>query len=185
MKALTIGVALAAMSLTAVPMASAAAQGRPDIREGKREVREEKRDLRQAKRFGSQRDVREERRDVRQAKQQVREDRRDWQRGKNYNWNRPDPQFGGYYPENYYREGGNNYRPIALGSNDRIYRGRDDRFYCRRNDGTTGLIVGALGGGVLGNVIAPGGSKTLGSVLGGGLGAVLGRAVERSNIVCR
>ncbi len=185
MKALTIGMALAAVSMTALPVVPVAAQSRQEVRESKRDVREERRDLRDAKRFGSKRDVREERRDVREARQELREDRRDWQRGRQYNWNRPDPRYGGYYPENYYREGGNQYRPIALGRDDRVYRGRDDRLYCRRNDGTTGLIVGALGGGVLGNVIAPGGSKTLGSILGGGLGAVLGRSVERNNIVCR
>ena len=30
-----------------------------------------------------------------------------------------------------------------LGYNDRIYRGQNGSYYCRRNDGTTGLIVGA------------------------------------------
>ena len=72
-----------------------------------------------------------------------------------------------------------------MNSNDRIYRGQDNRYYCRRNDGTTGLIIGAIGGGVLGNVIAPGGSKTLGSVLGGSLGAILGSSISRGNVTCR
>ena len=35
-----------------------------------------------------------------------------------------------------------------------------------RNDGTTGLIVGGMAGGVLGSIIAPGGSKTVGAILG-------------------
>jgi hypothetical protein len=38
---------------------------------------------------------------------------------------------------------------------------------------------------VLGNVIAPGGSKTLGSILGGGLGAILGSSIDRNNVTCR
>ncbi len=72
-----------------------------------------------------------------------------------------------------------------LNENDPVYRGRDNRYYCRRSDGTTGLIIGGLGGGVLGNLIAPGGSKTLGTLLGGGLGAVAGNAVGRSRVRCR
>jgi hypothetical protein len=110
-------------------------------------------------------------------------DARDWQRGGGYNYNRPDPRYNGYYANNYYR--GGNYQARRLGANDRIYRGQDNRYYCRRSDGTTGLIIGALGGGVLGNVIAPGGSKTLGSILGGGLGAVLGSSIDRGNVTCR
>jgi hypothetical protein len=112
-----------------------------------------------------------------------RDDARDWQRGAAYSHRRPDPRYNGYYADNYYRVG--SYQPRRLNSTDRIYRGQDNRYYCRRKDGTTGLIIGALGGGVLGNVIAPGGSKTLGSLLGGGLGAVLGNSIDRHNVTCR
>jgi Ni/Co efflux regulator RcnB len=112
-----------------------------------------------------------------------RADARDWQRGRGYSYNRPDPRYNGYYADNYYRSGA--YQPRRLGVNDRVYRGQDNRYYCRRSDGTTGLIIGALGGGVLGNVIAPGGSKTLGSILGGGLGAVLGSSIDKGNVTCR
>ena len=77
------------------------------------------------------------------------------------------------------------YAPRRLGRNDRIYRGSDNRYYCRRDDGTTGLIVGGIGGGVLGHVIAPGGSKTLGTILGVGIGALIGRAVDDGDIACR
>lgn len=110
-----------------------------------------------------------------------RQDRRDdWRR---YDHNRPDPRYGDYRAERYYRQG--NQPPRRLGPGDRIYRGADNRYYCRRNDGTTGLIIGALGGGVLGNVIAPGGSKTLGTILGGGAGSLLGRSIDRNNVNCR
>ena len=112
-----------------------------------------------------------------------RPDGRDWNRGRAYSHARPDPRYNGYYADNYYR--GGNYQPRRLSANDRIYRGRDNRYYCRRSDGTTGLIVGALGGGTLGNVIAPGGSKTLGSIIGGSLGAVLGNSIDRNNVTCR
>lgn len=85
-----------------------------------------------------------------------------------------------YYADDHYRDGPS-YRERRLGNNDEIYRGRDGRYYCKRSDGTTGLIVGGLAGGVLGNVIAPGGSKTLGSVLGAIGGAVAGRAIDRGS----
>ncbi|MCE7795305.1 glycine zipper 2TM domain-containing protein [Sphingobium sufflavum] len=72
-----------------------------------------------------------------------------------------------------------------LGDNDQIYRNNDGGYYCKRKDGSTGVIVGGLAGGVLGNVIAPGGSKTLGTLLGAGAGALIGREVDRKNVRCR
>jgi len=97
---------------------------------------------------------------------------------------RPDRERGGYYADHYYRDG-RYYKPRRLGAGDRIYRGRDGRYYCRRADGTTGLIIGGIAGGLLGNTIAPGGSKTLGTLLGGGAGALLGRSIDRDNVTCR
>lgn len=73
----------------------------------------------------------------------------------------------------------------VLSDNDVIYRGDDGRYYCKRDDGTKGLIVGGLAGGVLGNIIAPGGSKTLGTILGAGAGALAGREIDRSGVRCR
>jgi hypothetical protein len=72
-----------------------------------------------------------------------------------------------------------------LADNDQIYRDNNGGYYCKRKDGTTGVIVGGLAGGVLGNVIAPGGSKTLGTLLGAGAGALIGREVDRKNVRCR
>jgi outer membrane lipoprotein SlyB len=99
-------------------------------------------------------------------------DRRDYRGGR------------GYYADQHYRAGPQ-YRERRLGRNDRIYRGRDGRYYCSRNDGTTGLIIGGIAGGVLGNTIASGGSKTLGTLLGGAGGALLGRSIDRDNVRCR
>ena len=109
-----------------------------------------------------------------------------WQNGRRYDWNRPDPRANGYYADRYYRDG-RNYQPRYLSANERIYRGNDGRYYCRRNDGTTGLIIGAVGGGVLGDAIAPGGSKTVGTLAGGVLGALLGQSIDRGNqrVQCR
>ena len=73
----------------------------------------------------------------------------------------------------------------VLGPNDNIYRENDGRYYCNKPDGTRGLVIGGLAGGVLGNIIAPGGSKTLGTILGAAGGAVAGRAIERGEVRCR
>jgi hypothetical protein len=84
----------------------------------------------------------------------------------------------------HYRHDERHYHPRHLEKNDRIYRGSDNRYYCKRDDGTTGLIVGGITGGVLGNVIAPGGSKTIGTIAGAGLGAIVGKAIDEGDIVC-
>lgn len=79
-----------------------------------------------------------------------------WQDYHRYDYNRYDPVYGNYRANRYYREG-SYYRERRLSQTDRIYRGSDNRYYCRRSDGTTGLIIGAMGGGILGQVIAPDG----------------------------
>lgn len=113
-------------------------------------------------------------------------DRDSYQRYGGYDWDRPDPRAGGYYAEDYYR-GDQRYRERRLSRDDRLYRGRNGQYYCRRTDGTTGLIVGGLAGGLAGNLIAPGDSKTLGTVLGAVGGAAIGAAVESNNndVRCR
>ena len=89
-----------------------------------------------------------------------------------------------YDPSRYYRASGSEQ---VLSPNDRIYAGTDGRYYCKRSDGTTGLIVGAAGGGILGNVIDGGHSRTVGTLLGAAIGAVAGRAVDQNNsqVRCR
>jgi hypothetical protein len=79
------------------------------------------------------------------------------------------------------------YQERTLGTNDQVYRGSDGRYYCRRSDGTTGLIVGGAAGGVLGNVIDGGRNRTAGTLIGGALGALLGRSVEQNQqqVRCR
>jgi hypothetical protein len=104
----------------------------------------------------------------------------------------PDPYADGYQGEDLaeydpardYRAG-NQYRERVLSPSERVYAGYDGRYYCRRSDGTTGLIVGAAAGGILGNVIDGGRSRVLGTLLGGAGGAVAGRAVEQSQVRCR
>ena len=106
-----------------------------------------------------------------------RDDRRDQRRGADRNWHGDQRNWD---PSRSYQNG--NYRERRLGRNDRIYRGQDGRAYCKRNDGTTGLVIGALGGGALANLI---GGGTLGTLAGAGGGALLGRSVDRGNVKCR
>ncbi|HEY0711546.1 MAG TPA: hypothetical protein VGF45_02660, partial [Polyangia bacterium] len=188
----------AAVAAVAIPALPAAAQSpRQEYRENVREAQREcARDMRRADnareanraQLECQRDMREARREYRRDRREAREDRRewrsDWRRYRNYDYNRVDPRYGGYYADRYYRDGGY-YQPRQLAYNDRIYRGQDGRYYCRRDDGTTGLILGALGGGALGNIIAPGGSKTLGTVIGAVGGGIAGRALDRNGVTCR
>lgn len=57
------------------------------------------------------------------------------------------------YQQSYYGE------PVY--ANTRVWQGDDGRYYCRRSNGTTGLLIGAAGG------------------------ALLGRAIDRSSTRCR
>ncbi len=69
--------------------------------------------------------------------------------------------------------------------NTRIWRGRDDRYYCEKDDGTTGLLVGAGVGALIGHEVAGrGGDRTLGAIIGGAAGALLGRSIDRSSTRC-
>lgn len=176
---------LAAVSFTAVP---AAAQSNPD-REYRQDVREAQREYRRDVRGAdSQRDVRdarqERREDLRDARQDRREDLRDWRRYRNYDYNRLPAGQRTYLAEQYYRDG-RYYQPRRLTRNDRIYRGGNGQYYCRRNDGTTGLIVGGVAGGLFGNALSNGRSSTLATLLGAAGGAALGSSIDRGNVRCR
>jgi hypothetical protein len=91
-----------------------------------------------------------------------------------------------YDASRYYREDPR-YRETRLGENDEVYRGSDGRYYCKRSDGTIGLVIGGVGGAALGNVIDGGGHRLAGTLIGGALGALLGQSVDRnsSDLRCR
>ncbi len=61
-----------------------------------------------------------------------------------------------------------------------VWRGRDGRYYCRRDNGTTGLLIGGAVGGLIGNEVAGRGDKLLGTILGAAGGALLGREIDKS-----
>ena len=145
---------------------------RRDRAEEQRDRAEEQRDRRE-----DQRDRREDERDRREARRDRREDR-----DRDYRWR---AGYGSWNPAPHYRRDDRRYRPRRMGRQDVIYRGSDDRYYCRRDDGTTGMIVGGIAGGVLGNVIARERSKTLGTIIGASAGAIIGRSIDNGDIVCR
>ena len=74
-------------------------------------------------------------------------------------------------------------RPITR--NSYIWRGRDGRYYCRRDNGTTGLVIGAGVGALAGHELAGNGDRTLGAILGGAVGGLVGREIDRGSLQCR
>jgi len=107
--------------------------------------------------------------------------------------------YGGGYDDRYRWGGGSGdwdgaryyrddprYEERRLGAQDEVYRGSDGRYYCRRSDGTTGLVIGAGVGALTGRAIDGGRNRAGGTIIGGVLGALIGREVERSqDLRCR
>ena len=48
----------------------------------------------------------------------------------------------------------------------RTWRGRDGRVYCKRRNGTTGLIVGGAAGALVGRSLDGGNNRATGTILG-------------------
>lgn len=80
---------------------------------------------------------------------------------------------------------GRYYEPRRLSSNDRIWRGDDGRYHCRRDNGTTGLIIGAAVGALVGRELDGGRDRTVGTIVGAAGGGLLGRAIDRGELKCR
>ena len=69
--------------------------------------------------------------------------------------------------------------------NGKVWRDSNGRLRCKRSNGTTGLIVGAAGGALIGRAIDTRGERATGTIIGAAAGALLGRQVERSRYRCR
>lgn len=69
--------------------------------------------------------------------------------------------------------------------NGKVWRDSQGRLRCKRPNGTTGLIVGAAGGALVGRAIDTRGERATGTILGAAAGALIGREVERSRQRCR
>jgi hypothetical protein len=167
------------MTLPAAITPAAAQTARQQHRERMQDIRQECREDRMRAMNARQRE-----RARRECQQDKRQAKRDWRQYKQYDYNRYEPGSNGYYADRYYRDDPS-YSERRLSRNDRIYRGSNGQYYCRRPDGTTGLIVGGAAGALLGNAITNGRSSILGTLIGGGVGAALGREVERGSVRCR
>jgi len=165
-----------AVAVSAIPFAAPASAD-----QGRNEWQERRECARELRNADSRREYRRERRECAREISQAR--RQDWRNYNRYDWNRPGPG-GYYYADQYYRDG-RYYRERRLTRYDRIYRGRDGRYYCRRGDGTTGLIIGAGVGALIGNSLDGGRSSLLGTLIGAGAGAAIGREVDRGLVRCR
>ena len=95
--------------------------------------------------------------------------------GGRYGWKEGDD----WEPSRYYRDDPR-YQERALTAQDEVYRGEDGRYYCRRSDGTTGLVIGAGVGALTGRAIDGGRNRAGGTIIGGVLGALIGRTVEQN-----
>ena len=69
--------------------------------------------------------------------------------------------------------------------NGKVWQDSRGRYRCRRPNGTTGLIIGAAGGALVGRAIDTHGERATGTIIGAAAGALIGRSVERSRVRCR
>ncbi|HKR16604.1 glycine zipper 2TM domain-containing protein [Rhizorhapis sp.] len=75
---------------------------------------------------------------------------------------------------------------VAFPSNDaqardyryKEWRGRDGRTYCRKSDGTVGLVVGGVAGALVGRSIDTRGDRATGTILGAAAGALVGKEID-------
>lgn len=92
---------------------------------------------------------------------------RDYRDGYNYRQDRrQDRRYAHYYDQRGYYSGP-------------TWRGRNGQNYCRRSDGSTGLLIGAVGGALVGRTIDSRGDRTAGTLLGAVIGGLLGNSIER------
>ncbi|WP_379549704.1 glycine zipper 2TM domain-containing protein [Qipengyuania sp. DGS5-3] len=97
-----------------------------------------------------------------------------------------DDNYGYYDDDDYEYRGKRRYRGERVYRDTRVWRGRDGRYYCKRKNGTTGLLIGGAAGALLGREVAGrNGDRTLGAILGAAGGAILGRSIDRKNSRCR
>jgi opacity protein-like surface antigen len=110
---------------------------------------------------------------------------RDYERGYDRGYDR---DYGRGYDRGYdrtYDDNGRYREPRKVRRGDNVWRGNDGRYYCERDNGTTGLIIGAAGGALLGREIDKHGERTTGTILGAVLGGLLGRELDKSDAKCR
>lgn len=67
----------------------------------------------------------------------------------------------------------------------RYWRGNDGRYYCRRSNGTTGLLIGGAAGALLGRAVDTRGDRATGTIVGAAAGALIGREIDRNRSSAR
>jgi hypothetical protein len=67
----------------------------------------------------------------------------------------------------------------------KTWRDSHGRWRCKRSNGTTGLLVGAVGGALVGRAIDTHGERATGTLLGAATGALVGRSLDRRRVSCR
>jgi hypothetical protein len=97
-----------------------------------------------------------------------------------YGNGRYERDYRGYQRDDYRDYRRNDYRDARYQNN---YRGN----YRCNNDGTTGTIIGAIAGGLIGHeAVGRRGDRTTGTIVGGAVGAIAGRAIDKGgNNYCR
>ncbi|WP_243406248.1 glycine zipper 2TM domain-containing protein [Sphingosinicella sp. YJ22] len=124
------------------------------------------------------RDGRVTRREMRRVQEMQRQQAR---YGNSYYGNSYGYNQGGYYPQSYNSGQYSRYYNQQGYYSGPTWRGNDGRYYCRRSDGTTGILIGGAAGALIGSQVAGRGDRTIGAILGGAVGALIGREVERGN----
>lgn len=106
-------------------------------------------------------------------------------RGKHKGWykGRGNQRYDNRYRSYGYYQPARTYYAEPVYRDTRVWRGNDGRYYCSRRDGTTGLIVGAAAGALLGRSVDSRGDRTLGTILGAAAGAFIGKEIDKGG--CR
>lgn len=104
-----------------------------------------------------------------------------WEHGRKYKNDRRDRR-GSYGRNNRYSR--DDYRGDRVSRNTRVWR-QNGRYHCKKENGTTGLLIGGAVGALAGHEIAGSGNRTLGALLGAAGGGLLGRAVDLSDARCQ
>lgn len=104
---------------------------------------------------------------------------------KNRNRNRDRSSYRGRDQGYVYDSRGFYYNPRRITRNSYMWRGDNGRYHCRRDNGTTGLVIGAGVGALAGHQIAGRSDRTIGAILGGVVGGLVGREIDRGSLQCR
>ncbi|WP_109809286.1 glycine zipper 2TM domain-containing protein [Sphingosinithalassobacter portus] len=162
MRKLAIGILVSAIAIPAATVPASAQR-----HDGNRYERHDDRQDRREYRRDHRQDRRDYRRDYRQDRRDYRRDRRDYRRDTRVTYVAPAPRYANYYDTRGYYNGP-------------VWRGDGGRYYCHRQDGTTGVLIGGVAGALIGSSFDRPGEST-GALIGGILGAVIGNDIASDN----